>query len=364
MSEVQWGGVVNLIREFTEEQVARGDEVLVLTPSGFPSLDNADIERWDLDRGKPATYLRAYRQLRRAVSTFRPDVVHLHSFVAGFLGRLPGAVAGTPIVYQPHAWSFDLREERLFQQSVKAWERVAGWHTNVMVTNCEAEIEEGLSIGVRTPGVSIGVAIDPGHFHPVDELERERHRRDCGVTSGRMLVVVGRLVRQKGQDQLVASWERRPIPDTELVLVGPGDQEGLAALAPKQWGSSIRAVGEQNDVRPWIWASDAVVLASRYETVALAVAEAMSCGRAVVATAVNGTSEVVLGGHLPPAGRIVPLGAMDELLDDVTRILAEPATAAGMAAAGRIRAEEHFSPATVADRLRAAYLQAIGSLPD
>lgn len=350
---------MSLIREFTDEQVARGDDVLVLAPSEFPALDKADMERWDLVRREPATFPRAYRQLRRTVATFQPDVIHLHSFVAGFLGRLPGAVAGRPVVYQPHAWSFDLKEERLFQQSVKAWERLAGHRTEVMVTNCQAEIDEGLSVGVRTPGVSIGVAIDPGHFHPVDELERERHRRDCGSTARRMLVVVGRLVRQKGQDQLVAAWERRPLPDTDLVLVGPGDPEGLAALAPTQWGRSVRAVGEQADVRPWIWASDAVVLSSRYETVALAVAEAMSCGRPVVATAVNGTSEVVLGGDLPPAGRIVPLGAMDDLLDDVVSILDDPATVSDMATAGRARAEEHFSPGVVGDRLRGAYRQAI-----
>lgn len=359
VSEVHWGGVVHLIREFADTQVDRGDDVLLLMPQASPALGNAEIERWDLARGEPVTYARAYHQLRRTVARFRPDVVHLHSFVAGFLGRLPGAVHGTPVVYQPHAWSFDLREEQLFQLSVRAWERLAGRRATVMVTNCRDEIDEGRSTGIRTPAVSIGVAIDLEHFRPVGEEERARSRQECGVVAGRMLVCVGRLARQKGQDLLVEAWERRPLPDTELVLLGPGDTEALAAAAPSTWGRSIRAVGEQSDVRPWVWASDALVLSSRYETVALVVAEALACARPVVATAVNGAAEVVLGGALPPGGRVVPLGSMDQLLDAAGGILDDPGTARAMSSAGRARAEDLFCPGDVADRLTGAYEQAV-----
>ncbi len=358
VSEVQWGGVVSLIHEFTDAQVARGDEVLLLTPPAFPALANAPVERWELTRGDPKTYVRAYRQLRATVARFQPDVIHLHSFVAGFFGRLPGAVGGVPVVYQPHAWSFELREEWLFQQSVRAWERWAGRRTTVMVTNCQDEIDEGRRAGVVGPAVSIGVAIDQERFRPVSDVERSEHRLACGVTSPRMLLCIGRLTRQKGQDELVRAWERRPLPDTELVLVGPGDADPLAAAAPREWDRSIRAAGDQADVRPWIWAADALVLSSRYETVALAIAESMSCARPVVATAVNGAREVVLQGELPAAGRVVPLGAMDELLDAALGLLDDPAATGVMAGAGRVRAQELFDPDRVAGRLVGAYEQA------
>ena len=358
VSEVQWGGVVSLIQEFAGSQVDRGDDVLLLAPRAFPVLDGAPVEWWGLDRGDPTTYLTAYRQLRATVARFRPDVVHLHSFVAGFFGRLPGAVSGVPVVYQPHAWSFDLREERLFRQSVRAWERLAGRRTTVMVTNCQDEIDEGRAVGVTGPAVSIGVAIDPVRFRPATEEQSRNHREACEVVSPRMLLCIGRLARQKGQDELVRAWEERPLPDTELVLLGPGETASLAAAAPREWGRSIRAVGEQADVRPWIWAADALVLSSRYETVALAIAEAMSCARPVVATAVNGAREVVLEGALPPAGHVVPLGAMHELLDAAQSILDAPQEAAAMSAAGRQRAEQLFDPDRVVARLAGAYQQA------
>ncbi len=281
--------------------------------------------------------------------------MHLHSFVAGVLGRLPGTVCGVPVVYQPHAWSFDLREERLFGASVRAWERLAGRRTQVLVTNCQDEIDEGRRAGIFAEAVNIGVAIDPSHFYPVTDDERARHRDQCGVTRPRVLVCIGRLVRQKGQDELVRAWERRPLPDTELVLLGPGDVVPLAAAAPQEWGRTIRAVGEQADVRPWMWAADALVLSSRYETVALVIAESMACGRPVVATAVNGAREVLLEGTGPAAGTVVALGAMDDLLDAALDVIENPARSAAMANAGCARAEELFDPVSVAERLAGAY---------
>jgi glycosyltransferase involved in cell wall biosynthesis len=361
VSEVHWGGVVSLIREFVDEQVARGDDVALLAPPGFPPIHAPRSMPWRFDRGDVRSYPRAFRELRRAVGDFQPDVIHLHSFMAGFLGRLPGAVRGTPVVYQPHAWSFDLNERGLFRRSVQTWERIAGRRTGVIVTNCQAEIDEGRDFGVRAPAVTIGVAIDPEHYKPVDEAAHARYREQCGVHQRRMLVCVGRLVRQKGQDLLVEAWERRPIPDTELVLVGPGDVAPLRAVAPTQWNKTIRAVGEQSEVRHWLWAADALVLSSRYETVAMVVAEAMASGRPVVATAVNGTTEVLAAGDLPAAGRIVPVGDMDSLLDEAAAILDDPEVASALAAAGRARAEQQFGPATVAARLNAAYTEAIGA---
>ena len=359
VSEAHYGGTPNLVRQFLAEQVNAGDEVLLLAPEGFPMPEQGEMEAWRLDRRRPDRFAGALRHLRRTVREFQPDVVHLHSFVAGLVGRLPGVLAGVPIVYQPHAWSFDMKQQRAFGSAVRSWERWASRRTAMLVTNCEDEIAEGRSIGIATPAASVGVIIPVDHFHPVDAAERERWRAHQGMRGRRSLVCVGRLVRQKGQDLLVAEWERQRPADTELVLVGPGDTAALERLAPGQWGRTIRAVGEQADVRPWLWGADALVLPSRYETVALVVGEAMASSRPVVAAAVNGAAEVMMGGDLGPAGRVVPLGDMRALVREAEAILDDPALSGEMGRIGRRRAEEQFTPAAVGARLHAAYDQAI-----
>lgn len=363
VSEVHWGGVVSLLRHFVAEQSDAGHEVHVLAPTGMPALPGSVRHRWRVDRDRWWTTGAALLDLRRTVSRVHPDVVHLHSFVAGLLGRLrPRRLwLGAPVavVYQPHAWSFGLFRQRSVCAAVRRWESWAAAGTDALVANCDDEIEEGRAVGVDVPAHSLGVAVDATCFHEASEDDRRRYRRELGITAPRVLVCVGRLTRQKGQDRLLQAWERARPPDTELVLVGPGHADALRVHAPTQWGASVRAVGEQADVRPWLWASDALVLSSRYETVSLVVAEAMACGRPVVVTAVNGARAAVLDGPWPPAGAVVALDDMDALVAQASLRLSDPELGEAEGTAGRKRAESLFSPPLVAERLELAYRAAV-----
>ncbi len=362
VSEVHWGGVVSLLREFTAEQAGRGMDVHVLAPDFGPVADGVDFHEWSIVRSKPWTLPGAIRQLRALVAELKPDVIHLHSFMAGLVGRLPGVLPSdvdAAVVYQPHAWSFELYADKLRPRLVAAAERRAVRRTDVLVTNCQDEIDQGVSSGIVLPSQPLGVAVDAAHFHPVSEAERDRLRAEHDLGDDRVLVCVGRLAWQKGQDLLVAEWERSPLPETTLVLVGPGDADALSATAPREWGTSIRWAGEQSDVRPWMWAADLLVLPSRYETVAIVVAEAMSCGVPVVATAVNGARETLLDPPGEPCGAVVPLGDMAGLLHEAGRRLDDPTLSRRDATVGRERAEDRFRPALVGQRLESAYREAI-----
>lgn len=362
VSEVHWGGVVSLLDHFLTQQLRAGHDVHLLAPPSMRPWAGVERHRWEVDRSHPQSVLRAVRQLRHTVLEVRPDVVHLHSFVAGFLGRLPELrVSGerVPVVYQPHAWSTELHPGPMFSRAVAAAEHRAATRTSLLVTNCHDEVESGRRLGVRLPSRELGVAVDLDRFHPVSEHERLSARAALGVDAERVVLVLGRIARQKGQDQLVSAWEQRPPHGTVLALVGPGDTTGLGASAPSQWGRTIRVFGESRDVRTWLWAADLLLLPSRYETVGVAVAEAMATGLPVVATAVDGVEEVLTGGSMPPAGCVVARGDMDALLARTEQRLAHPELRLAESRAGRARAESLFRPDVVAARLEAAYREAI-----
>lgn len=369
VTEAGVGGIRSYLCGLLPAQVSRGHDVHVLasaslpgwTNHGLPVLSGVHHRPWSLDRSRPLTVLRASNELRRTVQQLRPDVVHLHSALAGMIGRLP-LLAGTsrvPVVYQPHAWSFEMVDNALFRRLMRTWEHLGSRRTDVLVANCRDEIDEGRRIGIRTPAGVLGVPLDGTRFRPQDRLDRSVARAQLGIDAHRMLVCVGRIARQKGQDQLTASWEARPLPDTALVFVGGGDPAVLRALAPTQWGRSVYAVGEHPDVRPWLWAADLLVLPSRYETVSLVAAEAMASGRPVVATRANGVAEAVVDGPLPPAGAIVPLGDMRALLDACSLRLDDPDLWSLESARALERAETSFRPSAVADRLDLSYRRAI-----
>jgi len=360
VTEAPGWGIFSLLKEFTREQVERGHRVHLLAPPAMRRLDGVTHYDWAIRRSRPSSYPIALRELRQTVAAVSPDVVHLHSFFGGLLGRLPLAgLAGVPVVYQPHAWSFDVVGNRQLAGLMRGWERLASRRTDVLVANCSDEVDEGRRVGITNPAVPLGVAVDTKHFAPVDPTGQARYRAELGVSAPRLLLSVGRLARQKGQDLLVAAWEQAPLPETELVFVGIDDDAALRALAPTQWGRTARAVPTVIDVRPWLWACDALVLPSRYETVSLAVAEAMACGRPAVATEVNGVAETVVGGPRPPGGSVVAIGDMVSLLREAATLLGDPDLRAERGAAARARALEEFTPAVVVDRLDGAYREAI-----
>lgn len=369
VTEAGVGGIRTYLAGLLPGQVARGHDVHILASANLPGWTTYGLPRWEgvqhrpwsLDRSRPVTLGRALSELRRAVGEIRPDVVHLHSSVAGLLGRLP-ILSGTgrvARVYQPHAWSFEMFDNVGFRQAMRGWERAGSRRTDVLVTNGTDEVEEGRRVGIEGPACVIGVPLDTARFSPAADLDRSRARAELGINAPKMVVCVGRIAHQKGQDQLVSAWEKSPIPGTALVLVGGGDPESLRALAPTEWGCSIHAVGEHPDVRPWLWAADLLVLPSRYEGLSVVTAEALSSGLPVVATRANGVAAAVIDGPLPAAGAVVPLGHMRALIDACATRLSDRDLWASESANAQERAAALFRSEAVVDRLDAAYHRAV-----
>ncbi|MBE1597404.1 glycosyltransferase family 4 protein [Streptomyces stelliscabiei] len=173
---------------------------------------------------------------------------------------------------------------------------------------------------VRARWTVIPNGVDAGRFHPaaVDTV-RAGIPLLAGVDPAAPLVVcVGRLCRQKGQDVLLAAWDAvlRQVPGARLVLVGDGPEgERLRALAPE----SVLFAGGVTDAVPWYQAADLVVLPSRWEGMALAPLEAMACGRPVVLSDVDGARE-----SLPPGQEPVPVEDPAALAGAVARLLRDP----------------------------------------
>ncbi len=349
------GGVLSLVRTYIEEQARRGHGPHLLAPFEA-EIPGGKHHGWKVDRRHPAGFPRSVAGLRSVVHEVQPDVVHLHSFFAGLLGRLaPVAPPSTAVVYQPHSWAFDAVRWRALREPVIRWERLADRRTDLVVGNCQDELAEGQRHGVRTPVEVLGLPVDTHRFAPIDPDARVAKRQELGFDDRKVALCVGRLCRQKGQDLLVAAWEQAPVEDTCLVLVGSGDDSGLRRLAPRQWGRTIKAVGHQQDVRPWLWAADVLVQPSRYEGQSVAIAEALACGLPVLVSEVNGAREAVESGPQEVAGSVVSQGDMTALLNACRSRIGDPGRLAREAVAARQRAVELFAVPSVLDRVDSAY---------
>ncbi|MBB6629319.1 glycosyltransferase [Nocardioides sp. KIGAM211] len=338
-------GVAGVALTYVRDQLERGWDVSVACPSdgwlGYETRElGAGVSWWDATREPGTDVLGESLRLGRIIARRRPDVVHLHSAKAGLVGRL--VLRGrTPTIFQPHAWSF-LAATGATRRAALAWERYAMRWTSELLCVSESERELGVEHGITGPTTVAANGVDLSILRPVSDQGRKAARFRLGLTDAPTVVCVGRLARQKGQEDLLAAWPkvRARIPDAQLMLVGEGPDRELLERQVEP-GSGVRLVGNRTDVPLWLAAADVVAVPSRWEGMALAPLEAMASARSVVVTDVTGIAESV-----PPlAGAMVPPGSPDDLAMELATRLEDPQLAEDEGWSGRAHVEEHHDAA-------------------
>ncbi|MFJ3665256.1 glycosyltransferase [Streptomyces sp. NPDC090106] len=328
------GGVARVVTDLVRAQLGAGARVAVACPGGgladrLGAL-GADVRPWRATRSPGPSLPGEVRRLARLIDEVRPELVHAHSAKAGLAARL--AVRGrVPTVFQPHAWSFEAVGGPTAALALR-WERwSARWASRVVCVS-EAERATGVRAGIAGRWDVVPNGIDPVRFRPAAAPAARAALLPDLAPDAPLVVCVGRLCRQKGQDVLLRAWDAvlTQVPGARLVFVGDGpDRTRLAAHAPE----SVRFAGSVTDPVAWYRAADLVVLPSRWEGMALAPLEAMACGRPVVVTDVDGARE-----SLPPALAarcLVPPDRPAPLADAVAALLLDPPGRASLGTQGR-----------------------------
>jgi glycosyltransferase involved in cell wall biosynthesis len=174
-----------------------------------------------------------------------------------------------------------------------------------------------------------------------------------------VLLVLGRLEPQKGHRFLLEAHAQiiREFPGARLVCVGEGalrqDLEQQSQQLRLQ--NNVRFVGLQSNVSEWLAMANISVLPSLFEGLPLVAIESLAAQRPMVATAVDGTPEVVVNER---TGLTVPPGNAQELAEAILRLLREPELGHRLASAGRQWVLEHFSQEQQIQKTEELYLRA------
>lgn len=358
-SAVNWTAGI-FVHEQVRALVRRGHDVRVVSPTGWaPPL----LPRWrafrevpgvDVVQGVPvlhprklslpgarlgprngdAMLLSIARPLRRVHERWPFDVIHAHMLVPdGWAAARMGRSLRVPVVATAHR--ADVLDVPVRGPSSRAQvaDAVASIDQVCAVSAAIAGAAEALA-RPRRPVAVVPNGADTTVFAPREASEA---RARLGLPAeGPVVTYVGKLVPRKGVDALVEAMgilARRPGGAPLLVAGGIGPMlEGLERRAAELGvADRIRFVGKipHDDVGWWMAAGDVFVLPSHSEGLPTVVCEAMNCGRPVVATAVDGTPEIVRDGE---TGLLVPPRDPEALAAALARVLEEPGLAARMGA--------------------------------
>jgi glycosyltransferase involved in cell wall biosynthesis len=348
-------GVAHYVRDVVAGQVAAGWTVEVACPNHGALRDQivasgARHVPWTATRSPGPGVVHEAARLRRVVQLSRPDVIHLHSSKAGLAGR--AAIRRShPTIFQPHAWSF-LAGAAPVRAAARQWERQASRWSDAIVCGSRGEQRNGVRAGIDARWHVVPNAIDVAQFPVAGPRERDHARSVLGLGNELLVVCVGRLCHQKGQDVLLEAWPavRAAVPTAQLVLVGDGpDRSHIDRHLP----AGVSLAGHQDDVRPWLWAADVVAQPSRYETMALSMLEAMASGRSVVAADIEGAREALGPERGVAAGGLVTPDDPAGLGVSLVRRLTTPGLAAAEGLLARRRVEARYDARAVTVGLEA-----------
>jgi len=309
----------------------------------------------------PTADTRAVRVLTGLLADGRYQVVHTHSAKAGALGRLAAARADTPrVVHTFHGFPFHEFQSRPRRELYIRTERYLSRFTDMFLAVGTAVAAEAVRRGIAAPSRVrvIDPAIeqaDPGSGPAV----RDAARRRLGVPVGCKVVgTVGRIDYQKAPEHFVDAIAMVGRPDVYAVWIGDGPMRREVEQRARRRGLDGRflCLGHREDVAELLPGLDVFAMASRYEGLPCAVAEAMTACVPVVATAVNAVPDLVLPGE---TGILVAPEQPRQLADAVAHLLDMPGEGARMAAAARSLIAGRFSPELLAVTLEAAYSSAL-----
>ena len=302
--------------------------------------------------------------LRMAHAADNLDVVHSHTWYSGLGGHLTGLLYGIPHVVTAHS-----------VEPHRPWKReqlgggydISSWSERNAMESADAVI--AVSAGMKESILDAYPRIDADKVHVVlNGIDTQRwqprhgdYLAQLGVDSRRPVVAfVGRITRQKGVEHLLRA-ARSFDPDIQLVLcAGAPDTPEIAARteslvdtlrAERDGVFWVKEMLDHDRVQQVYTGADVFVCPSIYEPLGIVNLEAMACGTAVVASRVGGIPEVVRDGV---TGTLVAYDADDaatfeaDIAQAVNDLAADPDRARQYGEAGRQRAVEEFSWATIA----------------
>jgi 1,2-diacylglycerol 3-alpha-glucosyltransferase len=352
-------GIVASIDALALELRSLGHDIICVTPSmpGYREAQEGVVRIPSLPLPTRTAYrltipMLASERVTRALQHL--SIVHTHSaFVTGWMGARIARRFHVPHVFTYHTQLEEYAhyfpfESRLTRNAAAGLTRSHCNSADVVIVPTRAMEQHLHELGVRSRIEVVPSGIDVGLF--AGGRWREALRRTLGVSAGeKMILVVGRLGREKNVELALEAFARLGVSEARFVLIGDGPHREALERAAHRLHIADRTIfaGEYSrEALPDVYASaDALAFTSRSETQGLVLVEALAAGLRVVAVDAPQTRDV-----LGSAGTIVA-PEPEAIATELRRILAE----GGRSSAAAAEAASRFDAAGIGGRILAVY---------
>lgn len=353
---------------YVEAISSSGQKLLEFGESHNVSVHSVEMLR----RISPIHDLKSVWQLSRTLRRIKPTIVHAHTPKGGLLGMISAWLTRTPVrIYHIHGLRY-MTASGMKRSLLKAMERLSCALANevfcvshsirdvAVADNLVSVNKIVVFAGGSVNGVDADGQFNPDRFTPDDVREI---RKALGISETDIVIgFVGRIVRDKGVEDLAQSWIslRNSHPNARLVLVGPIELEDPVspeAIAQLQGDDRVTIVDWVDDTSPYYSVFDMLVLPTYREGFGNVNIEAASMGIPVVSTDTPGCVDSVQDGV---TGKLVPVGDSESLTYAIQMYLDDRTLRQRHGEAGRQRVLREFRQEVIWEAIYQEYCDLLG----
>jgi len=375
------GGISPHVYELSQELQRKGIEVHVVTKSTPNAPDEetepsgVQVHRVHLAE-KPNDFLHEIQLLNQATDLRvrqlledwrpggQPTIFHAHDWLSLDAARelkyeykLPMIATVHATEYGRHGGIFNDTHKYIHEQEY--WLTYEAWRIIVCSDFMKGEVERLFdSPQNKVDVIYNGVNAAKFEFEWTDE-ERAAHRAKLALPNEKIVMYVGRFVREKGIQVLLnaASVVLAQESDTKFLIVGGGNRERFekfldwAGLRDKVLFTGFMA---NRSLHQLYRVADVAVFPSLYEPFGIVALEGMAAGAPVVASDAGGLREVVLHDE---TGTLSFSGNPESLAWGILHVLRDPERAKKLSEKARVRLKKDFDWSHIADQTIEVYNQ-------
>jgi len=286
----------------------------------------------------PLQDLRCLMQLIRFLRQEKPHIVHSHTPKAGIIGMLAAFIARVPVRMHTVAGLPLMEAKGLKKRILCAVERLTYRCATHVYPNSKGLMDfiQKKHLAEKTPLQIIGKGssngIDTTYFNAdaiSAEVVEKCQKKWAIAQDDFVFLFIGRLVGDKGINELVAAFEQlsSKLHKVKLLLVGPQeptlDPLAKSTIKAIDQNPSIISTGYQQDVRPFLKMAQVFVFPSYREGFPNVVLQAGAMGVPCIVSDINGCNEIIedeANGFVVPPKQVQPLTKkMQSLYEDAEK---------------------------------------------
>ena len=309
----------------------------------------------------PLKDFRCYRDLKKIIADWKPEVVHTHSSKAGIIGRTAAWKLNIPcVVHTIHGLAFHPYQAKWRNAIYIAAERYAAKRCHKIICVADAMRDQALAqqIGISNQYITVHSGMETQQFtNPA--RSRKQVREELGFSDDDFVLgTIARLAELKGHDDLLdaLSLTMRERPNLKLLWIGDGWWRDRLMKRVSNFALEDNVVPtglvQPHKIGEYIQAMDALVHPSYREGLPRAVPQALLSSVPVIAYDVDGAKEVCIDGE---TGRLVKAGDLAALRNAVIWMMDHPNEKTQMGINGCKMCLQMFASHKMVDKLEEIY---------